>query len=453
VIEDKVRTALANRSRLAPVPTDPVAWVRRRVRRQRAWAAAASGVTTAALIVGVTVAVGTGQSRPPEPVAGPGLGWAPRGPLAHDPTVLAAATSAWDEAASSGTTLAGVGSLPARNSDVRVLWAGEPPAYEHSGWRVHVRTQLAVVEGRAADGTWWVVVARAHAEDERTPVSGWRAARWGQLPAEPLSALLVDAGPTVALGAEPAGAEVHLLAAPGAEVAVRQDTWWLGLQALDGLGGPMNIHTNQRTVSATGVREIERVVVRVADELLAEPCDRRLSPVMEPVGPTSATEPPVGWSPIGPAMSSMSLADEALRLVVQRCASSATAAPLWSGVLATGRPARVVSLAVPGGRPVAGLTGVDGSVTPHAELAAGPGEGPVVRLFAEADELGPQLVAVGSSAVARLVLEGPTPRDVRGRVLVQELGADRRGTLVAYDASGRELLRRPLDDPAWDPSG
>jgi hypothetical protein len=309
------------------------------------------------------------------------------------------------------------------------------------------------VEGKAADGTSWVVVARAHADDERTAVSDWRAARWGQLPAEPVSALLVDAGPTIALGAEPAGAEMHLLAAPGAEVAVRQDTWWLGLSALDGLGGPMNIHTNQRTISAAGVQEIERVVVRVADELLAEPCARRLSPVMEPVGPVSAAAPPVGWSPIGPGISDAGLAEEALRLVVQRCTSRATAAPLWSGPLATGRPARVVSLAVPGGPPVAGLTGIDGSVTPRAELAVGPGAGPVVRLITEADELGPQLIAIGSDAVSRLVLEGPTPRDVHGRVLVQELGADRRGTLVAYDASGRELLRRPLSDPAWDPTG
>jgi hypothetical protein len=453
VIEDMLRTALQEASRVAPVPADPAAWVRRRVRRQRAWATAASAAVTAALVVGVVAFVGPGQPRSPEPVAAPGLGWAPRGPLAQDAVVIAAATSAWDEAARSGSTLAGVGPLPARSSEVRVLWAGDPPIYEHGGWRVHRRVQVAVVEGEAMDGTSWVVVVRAHAADEQTPVSDWRAARWVQLPAEPLPALLVDAGPTAARWGEPAGAEVHVLTAPGAELAVRQDTWWLGLSALDGLAGPMEVHADELPASAGAVREVERVVLRVGDQLLAEPCERRLTPVLEPVGPTSAAAPPAGWTPIGPAMSDATLADDALRLLMQRCTSRATAAPLWSGTLATGRPARVVSLAVPGGRAMAGLTGVDGSITPHAELAAGPAEAPVVRLLADADEVGPQLVAIGSGAVARLVLEGPTPRDVRGRVLVQVLGVDRRGTLVAYDASGRELLRRALDDPAWDPRG
>jgi hypothetical protein len=453
VIEDMLRTALQEASRAAPIPADPAAWVRRRLRRQRAWATAASATVTAALVLGVVAFVGPGQPRPPEPVVAPGLGWAPRGPLAQDPAVVAAATSAWDEAAGSGSTLAGVGALPARSSDVRVLWAGDPPIYEHGGWRVHRRVQVAVVEGEAADGTSWVVVTRAHAADEQTPVSGWRATRWGQLPAEPLPALLVDAGPTAALWGDPAGAEVHVLTAPGAELAVRQDTWWLGNQALDGLAGPMNVHIGESPASAGAVREVERVVLRAGDQLLAEPCQRRLSPVLEPVGPTSAAAPPAGWTPLGPAMSEATLADDALRLLVQRCTSRATAAPLWSGTLASGRPARVVSLAVPGRRAVAGLTGVDGSITPHAELAAGPAEAPVVRLLAEGDMDQPQLIAIGSEAVARLVLEGPTPREVHGRVLVQVLRDDRRGTLVAYDASGRELLRRTLDDPAWAPTG
>jgi hypothetical protein len=407
VQEDRLRRTLADQAYDLRPPPDPLAGVRRSAERQRrsARVRGMAALLAAVVLLGGVALVNLVRTQildRPGPVASGLLPWPSQGNLRNDRSLIRAANGVFTQAAP------GIAAPPfhARH----VLYAGTVG-----------EGRLVVLEALDQTGAAWIGVIGEHGPTGRTKLT--MEDRPDRLfpPFPPVLVVPYD-GNIDLPGLEPAapGAYVQALAEPGITAVLHRGRGTEGLDlssptapgfrrspVIGGLSSAWFTLPNGPTRGVVRALSGDRVVYEGLVDL--DEVDPR------PVSVHLAGAPP-GWL-AGSAVAAQQVHDDALLYAAQREQSDVVAAPLWSGSLPDGIPARMVWL----GEEAIAVTGWGDRSRLCSIMEVTP---PPTLLGADC-QVGSEdaLVVVGDSAVTELTVRYGSGRVVRvsGRSYVAAL--------------------------------